>query len=134
MLGKLGPAVLCLFLLGCGSPLGGVYIAEAKQTSQPEHRDEAYSLDAIQSKLDTSPREIVLMGGGKFTTREQGRTIWEGTWRTEGDKLLLNASRVNGVEVGKALREEKELLLKDGLIVDQGTYSAYGIDLIYRRK
>lgn len=130
----------CLGLvLGCdggvSGGMSGTYQAEVEQVAPPPQRvDPGYGLEDVRGKLAAAPRSIVLKSGGRFETREGDRVVWEGSWRRDGDQLILRAETVNGIGVTEPLQDDKKYPVRDGAIVDEGVYGAYGLHLIYRKR
>lgn len=124
---------LVFLIVGCGG-LSGTYVATAESGGTATRTDAGYSVSEMNAKLQAAPRSMIFEGG-KFTTKEGDRTVWTGTWKKEGDKVLLRATTVNGVTVTQALQDDKPYTLrKDGAIVDDTTYRVYGVHLVYRKR
>jgi hypothetical protein len=125
---------LCLMLAGCGEVGAGTYVAEVRKVSDPPNPPpRGYTLEDVQQKLRDEPQVIDLRSNGRFETRRGERVVWEGTWRTEDNQLILRAEVVNGVSVGSRLQDDRKYSIEDGAIIDQSVYGAYGLHLVYRR-
>ena len=131
----LAAAVLVLFgALGCGGGLPGTYVATVEEYGQKTNSAPGYTLEEVRKRLAESPRKLHLETA-KFQTSEGGRTIWEGSWRKDGDKLILRATRVQGTEVNEKLQQDYTLkILDDGRFADESVYSAYGLRIVFKKE
>jgi hypothetical protein len=124
-----------LVIVGCDGGMTGTYRADVEPVATPTTPAPAgYSLEDVRQQLAEAPRVIVLQSGSLFETREGERLIWEGTWRREGDHLFLRAQTVLGIQVGEALQDDKRFTLRNGAIIDERVYGAYGLHLVYRKQ
>jgi len=127
------PLLLAIAIFGCSAGIGGTYSASVETQGQARSTDSNYSLGEVQKRLAASPRKLHIEGQ-KFRTSEGDRTIWEGTWRKEGEKLILRATRVQGTEVNEKLQQDYELkALPDGRFADENVYSAYGLRVVFKK-
>lgn len=124
---------LAIGILGCSGGINGDYSASVEPLGEKKFNDPRYSLEEVQKRLSQSPRKLHI-AGPKFRTSESGRTIWEGSWRKEGDKLILRATRVQGTEVNEKLQQDYELtVLPDGRFADDGVYGGYGLRVVFKK-
>ena len=124
---------LAIGILGCSGGISGSYSASVEPLGEKKLNDPNYTLEAIQKRLAENPRKLHIEGP-KFRTSEGGRTIWEGTWRKEGDKLILRATKVQGIAVLEKLQQDYELkVLPDGRFAEDGAYGAYGLRIVFKK-
>lgn len=128
-------AFLALLSAGCASGPGGEYHAEARLA---EGREESalpgYSLAEMRERLEASPQSLVLNRGGRFIRRTVSG-VDEGAWRVEGDRLVLREDTSRGIRIQPSLQVERNWRLgPGGEIVDEGTFRAYNIEIVYRRR
>ena len=125
---------LALAIWGCSGGIGGTYSASVEPLGEKKLNDPQYSLEEVQKRLAQNPRKLHIEGP-KFRTSEGDRTIWEGTWRKEGDKLILRATRVQGTDVLEKLQQDYELkALPDGRFADDGVYGGYGLRVVFKKE
>jgi hypothetical protein len=127
-------AVVSIALMGCGSSLSGSYAAVAEANGTPSRVDPGYSVPEMNAKLAAEPRTIELGSDGKFKTTSGGKTVWEGKWWAEGSKVVLKTEVSGGNPLAASLQDEKSYEVKDGVILDDSTYSAYALRLAYKKK
>ena len=133
MNGRPWVAGLCLLLLaGCGSRMAGTYRAEARQVAgKPESTQPGYTLADIRQKLRDDPRTLALLRNGRYS-KDNG--VNEGTWRVEGDTLILHDDTSQGVHIQAALQLERKWPIgPNGEIISTSDYCAYNVELVYRR-
>src|SRR5688572_17705176 len=125
--------LLSIGILGCSGGVNGDYSATVELHGEKKFNDPSYSLEQVQKRLAESPRKLHIEGP-KFRTSESGRTIWEGTWRKEGDKLILRATKVQGIDVNEKLQQDYELrALPDGRFADDSVYGGYGLRVVFKK-
>lgn len=125
--------LLAIGLSGCSGGVNGDYSATVEPHGQAKFNDPNYTREQVQKRLAENPRKLHI-DGPKFRTSESGRTIWEGSWRKEGDKLILRATRVQGTEVNEKLQQDYELtVLPDGRFADDGVYGGYGLRVVFKK-
>jgi len=125
--------LLATAVFGCSGGISGTYSASVEVLGPKQSTDSNHSLDEVQKRLAANPRKLHIEGP-KFRTSEGGRTIWEGTWRKEGDKLILRATKVQGTDVNEKLQQDYELkALPDGRFADDGIYGGYGLRVVFKR-
>ena len=125
--------LLALAIFGCSGGINGTYSASVEPLGEKKTTDPYYSTEEVAKRLAANPRKLHLEGP-KFRTSEGDRTIWEGSWRKEGDKLFLRATRVQGTEVNEKLQQDYELkVLPDGRFADDHIYGGYGLRVIFKK-
>lgn len=125
--------LLAIAVFGCSGGINGTYSASVEAFGQKQSTDPNYSLEEVQKRLAANPRKLHIEGP-KFRTSEGDRTIWEGSWRKEGEKLILRATRVHGIDVLEKLQQDYTLkALPDGRFTDEGVYSLYGLRIVFKK-
>jgi hypothetical protein len=122
--------VVALALWGCtASGPVGVFTASI----EPIPGGDVGTIKVAEDRLAAEPEGLTVRADGTFTTMRGGKIVWEGKWRTEGDRLILRATKTNGVDVLPQLQADKSLeMRKDGSIAD-ATTRASGYVLVYRK-
>lgn len=121
--------LLSALLIGCGKGTGGTYTAElqvldATKQTQIQKRTE---------ELLSEPESITLKGNGSFTFTRGSTTVWEGTWRSEGETLYLLATSVMGNPVSSGFQEEIAFSMPDAnTIIDERSRES-GYNLVFRK-
>jgi hypothetical protein len=124
---------LAIALLGCGPKLTGTYRADVEQVGPPKYNHPGYSLAEVRARLAAEPEQLQLRRNGRFVLQRAGKTVWEGNWRVEADRLYLRATVVNGIAVSPALQDDKPYRVRGDTLIDEGIYSAYGLHLVFRK-
>lgn len=107
----------------------GIFVASI----EPVAGTDPATIEAARARLSNEPEGLTVRADGTFSTLLGGKVIWEGQWRTEGDRLVLRATRTDGVDVLQQLQADKSLeMRKDGSLVD-ATMRASGYVLVYRK-
>ena len=131
----LAGAMALLFVAGCGMGLAGEYVAEVRLIEGEQESDSpGYTLAAVQERLAKEPRSLTLQRNGRYVLRS-GDSTNEGTWRVEGDTLVLHDDTSNGVAIQPALQIDREWPIREnGEIVRTGSYSVYNLEEVYVRR
>ncbi|HRI43869.1 MAG TPA: hypothetical protein PLL78_06320 [Fimbriimonadaceae bacterium] len=91
-------SLLCveLAVFGCGSsrPVG-IFNASV----EPVAGTDAAAIEAARTRLANEPEALTVRADGTFSTMHGGKIIWEGSWRSDGDRLILRSIRASGVDV-----------------------------------
>ena len=125
--------LLVIAIFGCSGGINGTYSASVEPFGEKKTTDPYYSMEEVQRRLAANPRKLHIEGP-KFRTSEGDRTVWEGTWRKETDKLTLRATRVQGIDVLEKLQQDYTLkVLPDGRFADEVVYSAYGLRIVFKK-
>ncbi len=125
--------LFCLMLVttGCGSGLAGTYKADARLVPEKTDTGEpGYTIDEIRARLAQENRELTLQRGGRFVWNT-GSATNEGTWRVEGNTLILREDIYNGNSIGSALRKDRNWSISANDEIITGSYSAYNIEEFY---
>ncbi len=124
---------LLLALSGC-SPRAGTYYATARLIPGHEgSNDPGYTLEDIQGKVSGGKRSLVLEGNGRYTWNT-GSAVNEGRWRIESGKLYLRDDIANGVTLSEAMQLDRVWRADpDGSMVNDGSYSHYGVEVVYAK-
>ena len=128
-------AMALLFLAGCGMGLAGEYGAEVRLIEGKQESDSpGYTLAAVRERLAEAPRSLSLQRNGRYVLRS-GDSANEGTWRVEGDTLVLHDDTSNGVAIQPALQIDREWPVREnGEIVRAGSYKVYNLEEVYVRR
>ena len=128
--------VLFLGLLaGCGSRMVGDYRADVRlREGKEESTEKGYTVADMTAKLKEKPRVLSLKSDGRYVYRT-GDGSNEGTWRVEGDSLILKDDTSNGTRIVPALRMERTFRIgPQGELINEKSYSHYNLQLVFRRQ
>jgi hypothetical protein len=125
---------LAILPLGCGSGLEGTYRGDARlMAGRQESTEPGYSLSEVRERIASEGRSLTLHDNGRFS-HDTGTGLNEGTWRVEGDKLILRSDITNGNRVLPALQDDDEWQIgPEGELIRTGTYSHYGLEEFYTK-
>ncbi len=137
------PAIAWLFAAvflaaGCGGGggrLAGEYHAEARVApGREESRERGYSLAEMTAKLQATPQSLTLLPGGRYNWNT-GSGINEGSWRVEGETIVLRDDISHGIRIQPPLQTDRQWRLgPGGEIINDSTFSRYNIEIVYRRR
>jgi hypothetical protein len=121
-----------VFTIGCGGGLAGTYSADARLMEGREDPMEAgYSLDEIRGRISGGQRTLTLLRGGRFEWNTGGG-FNEGTWRKDGNQLILRDDTVGGIKISPALQSDRNWEIRpNGELISTGSYNAYNIEEFY---
>jgi len=136
MIGVLACILACIVVTvaGCSSRWAGEYTGDARlMPGKEETGTPGYTLDEIRTRIAGDNRSLTLRGNGRFEWHT-GSAINEGTWRVEGDTLILRDDISNGNRIVPALRSDRRwrITAPGGFVT--GTYTAYNIEEVYTRR
>ncbi len=129
-------ALFCLIIViaGCGSGLAGTYTADARLVpGKTDTGEPGYTIDEIRARLAQENRTLALQRSGRFVWNT-GSATNEGTWRVEGNTLILREDIYNGTPIGSALRKDRNWSISENNELITGSYSAYNIEEFYSKQ
>ncbi len=128
-------SMLTMTLLGgCGSPMAGVYLPKAYLHEGKEASDNPrYTPEAIQQRFEDENRVMTLNPDWTFSITYSGGSR-EGTYRVEGQTLILRDTHSNGAYIQPALQDDRHMEIQGNNIAEPNAYHSYNAGVVYEKQ
>ncbi len=124
-------ASLVLGYAGCGG-LSGTYVGDVRlMQGRTESSEPGYALEEYRAKIAAEGRTLSLSRNGRFTWNT-GSVVLEGTWRIDGDRLIIRDDTYDGRRISAVMQEDRIWAIgAGGELVYTGRYNQYNLEAVY---